>query len=468
MRIPDNYLQIKHLYHRAGFGIKANGWKRLIKKQPSVLVDQLFRESRQYDVLDVIDFELPDMREVRQMDREDRQELVRKSRQYIRRLNVAWIAKMAEGKAMLREKIALFWHDHFACQPRGIRQAQQYVNTLRKHALGNFGDLLTAISKEPAMLQFLNNQQNRKAHPNENFAREVLELFTMGRGHYSEIDIKEAARAFTGWGFNTQAEFVFRKGQHDFGQKTFLGEKGNWDGDDILKMILEKRRTAYYITEKLYRFLVNSQVEEAMVKQWADLFYNSGYDIGALVKNILMSEHFYESQYIGKRIKSPVEYLVGLMRQLDLRFKEGQSILFVQQLLGQVLFQPPNVAGWPEGISWIDSNSLMTRLHLPRIMLSSLSLDVDTKDSFAGNEDSIGRGAGGRKLQVEVDWEALKKTFGQTISGEMSEGLASFFIQLPLSTINPAIMNNSNTHSKESSLLHQSLKFICTPEYQMC
>lgn len=169
------------------------------------------------------------------------------SRDNLRDLNLKWVDAMVNSQAQLREKMSLFWHGHFACRIQNGFYQQELLQIIRNHALGNFGDMLKAVSKSAAMLQFLNNQQNRKSHPNENFAREVMELFTLGRGNYTEDDVKEAARAFTGWGFNLKGEFVFRKFQHDTGSKTFLGRTGNFDGDDILNILLENKQTANYI-----------------------------------------------------------------------------------------------------------------------------------------------------------------------------------------------------------------------------
>ena len=164
---------------------------------------------------------------------------------------------MINSEAQLREKMSLFWHGHFACRVMNIYFQQQLLDIIRENALGNFGDLLHEVSKSPAMLSFLNNQQNKKQHPNENFAREVMELFTMGRGNYTEEDVKEGARAFTGWGFNLQGEFVYRPFQHDNGKKTFLGKTGNFDGDDIIDILLEQKQTAKFISQKIYKYFVN-------------------------------------------------------------------------------------------------------------------------------------------------------------------------------------------------------------------
>ena len=212
-------------------------------------------------------------------DPEFRRKLREKSREDLKTLNLRWLNTMTNSEAQLREKMSLFWHGHFACRIQNSFFHRNCYIQSRTNALGNFADMLKAVSKSPAMLQFLNNQQNRKLHPNENFAREVMELFTMGRGNYTENDVKEAARAFTGWGFNAKGEFVFRKNQHDNGSKTFLGKTGNFDGDDILNMLLENKQTANYISKKIYRYFVNEDVNEANQQWLSKRFYSNNYNI---------------------------------------------------------------------------------------------------------------------------------------------------------------------------------------------
>ncbi|HQW92994.1 MAG TPA: DUF1800 domain-containing protein, partial [Ferruginibacter sp.] len=210
-------------------------------------------------------------------DPETRKKIREQSREDIKTMNLRWVQSMISSEAQLREKMSLFWHGHFACRIQNSFFQQELLHIIRTHALGNFGDMLKAVSKSPAMLQFLNNQQNRKLKPNENFAREVMELFTMGRGNYTENDVKEAARAFTGWAFNAAGEFVFRKNQHDTGSKTFLGRTGNFDGDDILNILLEQKQTAQYISRKIYRYFVNEQVHEENQLWLGNRFYSNHY-----------------------------------------------------------------------------------------------------------------------------------------------------------------------------------------------
>ncbi len=218
------------------------------------------------------------------------------------------------------------------------------------------------------MLNFLNNQQNQKAHPNENFAREVMELFTMGRGNYTEKDVKEAARAFTGWSARFNGEFMFRPFFHDDDEKIFLGKKGNFDGDDILNIILEQQQTATFITQKIYRYFVNDEVDKDIIAGLSKSFYQSNYNIKTLMKNIFTSDWFYNEKNIGCKIKSPVELLAGIRRMLPMQLDNDNIQLLLQNALGQILFYPPNVAGWQGGNAWIDSSTLMLRLRIPQLI----------------------------------------------------------------------------------------------------
>jgi uncharacterized protein (DUF1800 family) len=203
-------------------------------------------------------------------------------------INAEWLSRMANPQeSALLERMCLFWHGHFACDIKSGGLAASYLNTIRKHALGRFGDLAKGIAREPAMIRYLNNQQNRKQSPNENFARELLELFTIGRGNYTEQDIKEAARAFTGWSSNFDGTFRFRRFAHDYGSKTFMNRTGKWDGDDIIDIILEQRATAEFLAAKMYRYFVNPGDDPQHIAQIANHLYDSGYHIGETVEFIM-------------------------------------------------------------------------------------------------------------------------------------------------------------------------------------
>ncbi|HEX6915212.1 MAG TPA: DUF1800 domain-containing protein, partial [Chitinophagaceae bacterium] len=385
--------------------------------------------------------------------------------------------EMVNTDAQLREKMALFWHGHFACRDINIFFQQLLLHQIRQNALGNFGDLLRTVSKSASMLGFLNNQQNRKQHPNENFAREVMELFTMGRGNYTETDIREAARAFTGWSFTLQGEFVFRRNLHDAGTKTVLGRTGNFDGDDILNILLENKQTARYITRKIYRHFVNEQQpDESKITWLADRFYQGNYNISALMKDIFTSDWFYDERNISANIKSPVELLVGIRRLLPMQLETEELQLLIQRALGQVLFYPPNVAGWPGGKNWIDSSSLMLRLRIPQLIKDDDRIDINLKadddqqmgmkDNTIDNKPYAGRN--GLQVKANVDWETYVKQFDGVPRSNLYDVLEAVVLQTRPGSVNEtAVSTMADTSSRENYIKTVTIALMSTPEYQL-
>ena len=406
-------------------------------------------------------------------DPEQIKKLREKSRDDIKMMNLRWLKSMVNSEAQLSEKMSLFWHGHFACRIQNSFSVQEFLQIIRSNALGSFADMLKAVSKSPAMLQFLNNQQNRKSHPNENFAREVMELFTMGRGNYTENDVKEAARAFTGWGFNTHGEFVFRKNQHDTGSKTFLGKTGNFDGDDILNMLLENIQTANYISKKIYRHFVNENVNEQNQQWLSKRFYKNNYDIAKLLEDIFTSDWFYEEKNIGIRIKSPVELLVGIRRLLPMQLENDQSQLLFQRALGQVLFYPPNVAGWPGGKNWIDSSSLMLRLRIPQILSANDAVDIRPK---ADDDVQMGQMMEGMKKMKDavkggtatIDWSSVNAIFEKVKRDKLLDNIADTVLQTKGQASNAVLDKYINTESRENYIKSAVVNLMSTPEYQLC
>jgi uncharacterized protein (DUF1800 family) len=356
---------IHHLLNRAAFGPSLKDVSFYEKITPGKLTGHLFKTSEDFRPIQIIERPELQYNKFVKLSEEEKRKLRMMMRRELLELNKEWFVKMSTTDTVLREKLTLFWHDHFACYSRNPYFAQDLNNILRQNALGNFGQMLFDVSKSPAMLQYLNNQQNRAKSPNENFAREVLELFTLGRGHYTENDIKNAAKAFTGWGFNFKGEFVFRAKQHDNGTKYFMGYKGNLSGEDVLKIILENKRTAYFITEKILKYFVNGQPDDSEIKKHAESFYASGYNLGKLMEDIFSSPEFYDEKNINALIKSPAELLVGYARILPFNETEAKKLLMAQRVLGQVLFMPPNVGGWPYGKEWINTASITYRLQMP-------------------------------------------------------------------------------------------------------
>jgi uncharacterized protein (DUF1800 family) len=280
-----------------------------------------------------------------------------------------WVNHMLTTKTPFLERMTLFWHNHF---PSTIDQTKQPSAlfeqnvTQRRHALGNYGNLLFAMAKDPAMLIYLDGYKNVKEDPNENFARELLELFTMGgTQYYREYDIKEAARAFTGWGIDDRTgKFRFYPERHDNGIKTFMGHRGNFNGDDILMILMKHPRTAETIAEKMWNEFVNSsKPNAAYTRRWAAQFRDSNYDIKALLIAVLSSDAFWDPKNMGALVKSPVELTIGTMRSLPYRLRKN-NLSHNLSIMGQSLFAHSSVKGWSGGNDWISTQSLMRRTGL--------------------------------------------------------------------------------------------------------
>jgi hypothetical protein len=276
-----------------------------------------------------------------------------------------WLYVMRHGGHPLREKLTLFWHNHFATSVAKVQRPVPMFNQnqlLRRHALGRFRPLLVDISHDPAMLVWLDSDSNVKGRPNENYARELMELFTLGVGNYTERDVREAARAFTGWHVEGD-EFAFDADEHDDGVKTVLGRAGNWGGDDVVGILLGRPAAARFLVRKLYRLFISEAASppDALLEPLADSFRKSDYDIGALVKTLLGSRHFHSAHAYRQRIKDPVEFVLGAVQALW----DGPvaPTTFVPELeaIGQALFAPPNVKGWPGGRSWLNTATVVAR-----------------------------------------------------------------------------------------------------------
>ncbi len=284
-----------------------------------------------------------------------------------------WLYCALQGGHPLREKLTLFWHNHFATSILKVRDAKLMFrqNALfREHALGKFGPLLHAVSHDGAMLLWLDSNSNVKGKPNENYAREVMELFSLGVGNYTEKDVREAARAFTGW-HTDGSGFRFNPAQHDTDPKTVLGKTGDFDGGDVVKILLEQPAAARFLVRKLYTYLVSEIVPpDALLEPLCDSFRKSEYDVAALLKMLLSSRLFYSDHAFRKRIKSPIEYVLGAVRAIYRRYEESDAHyrplahrVLVKWIgaMGQALFAPPNVKGWTGGRTWLNTATVLER-----------------------------------------------------------------------------------------------------------
>lgn len=306
-----------------------------------------------------------------------------------RRLAFWWMDRMVRTPRPLEEKMTLFWHGHFTSsheKVRDYRKMRLQNETLRKGAVGNFGDLLLAVSRDPAMLLYLDAAENVKGAPNENFGREVMELFTMGVGNYSENDIREAARAFTGW-TNDDLNFVVDEEKHDDGEKTFMGRVGRFRGEDILSIILEQKQTSKYIATKLYTFFVRDDVSDEMSETLGALLRQGNYEIAPFLRTIFLSRDFYGPVSMGSHIKSPTELIVSTYRRLGVAELPGvPDPHTVGKTLGQVLFDPPTVAGWAQGRAWITPGLLFERANFAREVMFPNMIDFRDPNLDPGEE----------------------------------------------------------------------------------
>jgi hypothetical protein len=385
--IPDRYWNryaAAHLLNRAAFGGTPRDIDRLFLGGNNQAVQSLLKAPEDPELFPPPPELLPGARhelyrKVQDAPDEEARKEAKKAlntanRQGILDLRIWWLNRMRYTSNPLLEKATLFWHGHFATSNQKVQDPYlMWVQneTLRAHALGSFPDLLKAMSRDPAMIKWLDLNQSRKDHPNENFAREVMELFSLGEGHYSESDVQEAARAFTGYRIKPEdSSFHFAKGQSDSGQKTFLGRTGPFTGDDIIDIIVAQPECARFLGRKLWAFFVSENPPEVMVGEVADLLMKNGYHIGATLGAIFRSAAFYSGKVMHHEIKGPVQWLIQTTKMLEIPLPEQKVLENAMAALGQVIFAPPNVKGWDGGRSWISSSSLLYRYNFASYLLS--------------------------------------------------------------------------------------------------
>jgi len=371
-----------HLLSRAGFSGPPREIDQLYALGLEKAVESLLEpggplpaEAFEGDTLELAMTDRVDRRALRTLDREERQKLMRRMRQKNRKqfqaLRGRWFRRMVVTPRPLEEKMTLFWHGHFATSQRGVGNSyHMYLQnrTLRAYALGNFKGLTHAISKDPAMLKYLNNQQNRRLHPNENFARELMELFTLGVGHYTEDDIKEAARAFTGWTFRGK-EFFFRHRVHDYGEKKFLGHTGDFNGEDVIDIIFAQPAASRFIARKVFVYFVHEDPSAKIVEHLAEILRSHDFEIRPLLERLFMSAEFYSATARGTQIKSPVRLVAGTLRTLEMDPGSAPVFAFICGRMGQDILLPPSVKGWDGGRSWISTSTIFHRYNFARPIL---------------------------------------------------------------------------------------------------
>ncbi|HEV3163102.1 MAG TPA: DUF1800 domain-containing protein [Isosphaeraceae bacterium] len=445
---PFDRRKAAHLLRRTGFGAPADEVRAAVERGLSDAVDQLFEENEEeekgyhatFSAINgsLMDFSNPEA------------------------LQAWWIYRMASSKAPLREKLTLFWHGHFATSHAKVEDMElmhRQAETLRRLALGSFREITLAMAKDPAMLVWLDGQSSTKEHPNENFARELMELFTCGIGHYTEKDVLEAARAFTGW-HRDELEFVFHPDDHDPGTKQFLGKSGRFDGTDIVDILMQEPTTARFLARKLLRFFATAEPSEEVIDEAAALLDRTQLNIKWFLRELFLSRYFYSDDCYRKRISSPVEFVVGTVRTLAAHWP---SVELVEHLkaMGQELFAPPNVKGWDGEQKWINSQTWAARVSFAKAIAGLES------DSQFGPRMEVDRlVAGGTKVPTEAVGRLADVLMQDDLAAETTQDLTEFLVTTEDGRNLEAFRDDDDF--RESRTRGAVALILSLPEYHTC
>ena len=460
-----------HLMRRAGFGASRDELEQKVAQgYASVVEDLLYPGSANAMPDDVIRRYHSEMGEMRELNS----------------AGAYWMYRMVTTDNQLEEKLALFWHGLFATGYSKLNQASALTNqisTFRRHALGSFRDMLVELSKDPAMIIWLDNHDNHKDDINENYGRELLELFSMGIGNYTEDDVKECARAFTGWTLgnaeymSTRASrdsiwpysrinwhFNYREYDHDDGEKTFLGHTGNFNGDDIIDIIVQQEATARFVSTRLFQYFAADEVDEsgeAVIEDMMRSFFDSDYEIRSVLRTLFNSDYFKSEEARFARVKGPVELVVGAVRMAGTYQQPtfGADQLARQTMyMGQGIFQPPSVEGWHEGAEWIDSGALVERVNFVGQELGD--------PSHPGVKAIIDRLAehGNGLLSPEEQVAGCADLIGPL---ELSEGTSASINEFASQQGNADLREGSRTEADEQRIANLLRLLTATREYQL-
>lgn len=438
----DEKSKIAHLLRRAGFGPTGEELREALAKGFAATLRDLVDFESLPENLDDLEKELAG--EI--LDPNDAGDL-----------KAWWLCRMLRTRRPLLEKMVLFWHGHFATSNAKVGSGpymQEQNDLFRRYAVGRFEDLLLAVSKDPAMLVYLDGNLNRKGAPNENYGREILELFTLGVGHYSEGDVRAAARAFTGWQIR-EGKFFFAARQHDESEKTFLGQTGNWNGQDIVRILASHPQTARFLATKLCRFFAGEEHDSRLVDLLIAEYRRTGGEIRAMLRKLFQSELFYDAGARAPRIKSPVELVVGAIRALDGRAPLRLVVRLIPRL-GQDLFYPPNVKGWDGGSAWINSSTMVERLNLMKALATGVGVVASPlldPEEWAGKE-------GWESAPAAI--EGILDRFALEIPESSRKALLDYLITKPRGE-GEAFPAKSAQDPKLRGLAHLVL---CLPEFQ--
>ncbi|MEZ5979152.1 MAG: DUF1800 domain-containing protein [Planctomycetota bacterium] len=396
--------EAEHLLSRAGFGGRTLEVEELVRLGLDGAVASFFRPQRVVDPFFVEhDTTFSEVRrrntdEMAEMDSEQRRDEIRRMRNDYRRTDRRqmadyadwWVERMLDGDDPLRDRMTLFWAGLFTSSYQEVKSSIAMIEQhrlLRDGALGSYADLLRGIARDPAMLEYLDAASNKKVSPNENFARELLELFSLGEGHYAEADIVAAARAFTGW-TDRNGEFRFARGQHDRGEKTFMGVTGKLDGSDVIEIILDQPRCADYVALRLLRWFEGREPSAERVAEYGKCLREADYEVRPLLEKLFTDPRFYADDVVGQRIAGPIDFLVGHARRLGVE-PPARLLTLGSTTLGQTLFGPPSVKGWDGDRAWINTTTFMQRGNLAGVLVGTIgSREFMSEAATAAMEDA--------------------------------------------------------------------------------
>ncbi|HYE33316.1 MAG TPA: DUF1800 domain-containing protein [Methylomirabilota bacterium] len=464
-----------HLLNRAGFGGTPAEIKAFATAPQATAVDRLlaFEEVKSLPTCATADADRaerikkaaslsgPEKQKLRQEEQRRQRELLVELRQW-------WLQRMLTAPNAFQEKLTLFWHGHFATSAQKVRDAHlmwRQNQLFRTEGLGTWRTLLTKVSQDPAMLVWLDQAQSRKQSPNENYARELMELFTLGEGNYTEKDVTEAARALTGWSYDRlHQRFANRPALHDREPKTIFGKTGNWDGHDVIRLILEKPQASRFITAKLWSFFAGEAPEPSLNDALAATFRASGHEFKPLLRTMLLSEEFYASKLIRNQVKSPVQWLVGSANLLERGLPPTPMTQGVLRTLGQDLLLPPNVKGWDGGLSWITTSNLLTRNNFAAFLVTG----ANPLAKAPGGKGKKGRRSmgfsGGADVAKLFTPEELKDKI------KLLAALEKRFIQARLREKQRQLIHdylNAQGQLDQQDVLHAMRLIMSTPDYQL-
>jgi len=480
-----NFTTAAHLLNRAGFSGPPTEIEKLRAMGHEKAVAHLVDYERIPDKTPDPDWAKPDPQRAekflaaRRASEEERRRIIREDqqtqRQHITELRGSWLRRMAEGPRPLQEKMTLFWHGHFATSFEKVREPYlmwRQNELFRRLATGNWLEMLVEVGQDPAMLIWLDQAQSRKEHPNENFAREVMELFALGEGHYTEKDISEGARALTGWSYDRVTQkFMQRPFQHDYGTKTIFGKQGEFDGEDFIELIVDQPQAARFITAKLWNFFAGEMPSEELTTALADVFRKGGNNFKPVLRAVFLSEEFYAPSVIRNQVKSPVQWLVGSCRMLERELPPPLVCFTLTRNLGQDLFAPPNVKGWDGGLSWITTNNLLARYNEAGTLVQG---DMSSANgAMLVNNPNANRMIEQRLRNTRAGSVDVSKLFAEKERGDKNALVASLEKRLIQSKLKPKQEStlreylDSKKELNDEVLLNAIRLVMSTPEYQL-